>query len=293
MLRSLYSACFLCLLMQFVAAPALANNTDKAPLKNTETPLKIVFPFMNQHDTGGHFYYFPQLLKLALKKTEATDGPFEFTFHTQGFTSARTVAELKYARSINVMWTNLDEERRRDLLPIYVPLLHGMNSYRLLLIRAEDQEKFYSVQTLKDLSAYKAGSVANWPDTRVMRKNNLPVVASIHYDLLFTMLAGERFDYFSRGLYEVWEELRIHGDKGLVIEDSLMLHYHSPIYFFVNRKDKQLADRIHRGLQIAMADGSFDELFFSIPGFKQGYEEMINPDRRILDLVPLLPPYAP
>src|SRR5690606_10365438 len=101
------------------------------------------------------------------------------------------------------------------------------------------------------------------------------------------------FDYFSRGLYEVWEELRIHSDKGLVIEDRLMLHYHSPIYFFVNRKDKKLADRIHRGLQIAMADGSFDELFFSIPGFKQGYEEMMNPDRRILDLVPLLPPYAP
>jgi len=76
----------------------------------------------------------------------------------------------------------------------------------------------------------------------------------------------------------------MNADKGLVIEQSLMLYYPAPIYFFVNSVDTELADRIARGLTIAINDGSFNELFLSTPGFKKGYEEIAGKRRRIFEL---------
>jgi hypothetical protein len=85
-------------------------------------------------------------------------------------------------------------------------------------------------------------------------------------------------------LYEIWAEQPAHANKGLVIEESLLLNYPSPIYFFVNKNDKALADRIERGLTIAISDGSFDELFFSVEGFRKGWAELHSNNRKLLKL---------
>ncbi|RYE36930.1 MAG: hypothetical protein EOP48_29215 [Sphingobacteriales bacterium] len=63
-----------------------------------------------------------------------------------------------------------------------------------------------------------------------------------------------------------------------------MIYYESSVYFFVNKNNKKLADRIGRGLKISMNDGSFDRLFFSVPNFKRGYEEQTSDKRIILKL---------
>ena len=42
----------------------------------------------------------------------------------------------------------------------------------------------------------------------------------------------------------------------------MLLHYPAAIYFFVNKKDAALASAIEAGLHKAMADGSFDTLFY-------------------------------
>ena len=244
---------------------------------------QIVLPFIKAN-APSHQAYFPKLLALILDKTAATHGPYEISYFRNNFTSARIISELKFGRSINVLWTSPDEDRERELLPIRVSLLQGLNSYRIFLIRQKDREKFKAIQSLDELRRFRAGSVSNWPDTKVMQDSDLPVVTSAHYDLLFTMLAGKRFDYFPRGLYEIWDEQQVHADKDLVIEESLMFYYPAPIYFFVNPRDKKLAERIERGLQLAIEDGSYHELFFSVPSFKRGYEELSNKERRIFDL---------
>ena len=244
---------------------------------------QIVLPFIKTN-APSHQTYFPKLLALILDKTAATHGPYEISYFRNNFTSARIISELKFGRSINVLWTSPDEDRERELLPIRVSLLQGLNSYRIFLIRQKDREKFKAIQSLDELRRFRAGSVSNWPDTKVMQDSDLPVVTSAHYDLLFTMLAGKRFDYFPRGLYEIWDEQQVHADKDLVIEESLMFYYPAPIYFFVNPRDKKLAERIERGLQLAIEDGSYHELFFSVPSFKRGYEELSNKERRIFDL---------
>lgn len=169
-------------------------------------------------------------------------------------------------------------------MPIKISLIRELNNYRVLLIRAEDQPKFDQVRDINDLRKFTAGLGSQWPDADVMRNNDLTVIGSPAYLPLFKMLASKRFDYFPRGLYEVWNEAKIHADLGIVIEKNIMLYYDAPFYFFVNKNNPQLANRIERGLKIAIADGSFEELFTSIPSFKLALEEQKNSQRRLLVL---------
>lgn len=264
-----------------LAQDSLAVNAEKNSWQ--PEPLKIVLSPIEK-SARNHVIYFPKLLELALTKTEATDGPFVITYHPQLYTSARVIAELMSGRSINVIWTLPSDAQKKELLAVPVSLLRDLNSHRAFLIRKEDQHKFTAIQSLNDLRRLRAGAVINWPDTKIMQHNDLPVVTTPHYELLFTMLAGKRFDYFPRGLYEIWEEQKFHSEKDLVIEQTIMLRYTSPINFYVNKKDKKLADRIERGLNIAIEDGSFDKLFLSVPGFKKGMNEIHSGKRKIFDL---------
>ena len=77
------------------------------------------------------------------------------------------------------------------------------------------------------------------------------------------MIAGKRFDYFPRGIDEVWLEIEKNRSDvpEIVVEENLCLYYPLPYYYFVNKNNNKLADRIKRGLQIAGGDGSFKRLF--------------------------------
>ncbi|MES2824081.1 MAG: hypothetical protein V4732_10805 [Pseudomonadota bacterium] len=276
--------------IQPITIPADSFATDRPPTHRLPTDglpttqLHIVTPPF-ERSAKTHEVYYLQLLRLALEKNVATDGPFIIEQHSKNLSHKRFLAELaREDGAIDIIWTMNDKRREQELLPIKVSLLRGLNSYRIFLIRKEDQHIFSSVTTFQELSKLSAGSSINWPDTPILESNGLPVVTAAHYELLFTMLAAKRFDYFPRGLYEIWNEQQIHADKNFSIESSIMLHYHAPIYFFVNKNNKALADRIERGLLLAIKDGSFDQLFFSIPGFKKGFDEMHNSSRRIFNL---------
>ena len=231
--------------------------------------------------------YFPQLLKLALEKTKASDGPYRIDFYEAPLSSPRQILELKNNGVINLIWDGSDKQRESELLPIKISLLRQLNDYRVFLIRREDQEKFQALRSLDELRRLSAGSGLNWPSTAVLRANGLPGETSTVHENLFAMLAAKRFDYFPRGIHEVWFEQESHADKGLVIESTIVLHYVVPVYFFVSRNRPDLADRIERGLTIALNDGSFEALFQSIPSFRRGLAEIKAKQRRVFELKPL------
>lgn len=277
------------LALSFCAGSTWADTAGRvdAHAETQEEILKVVTVPLEE-SARQHLYYFPKLLELALSKTEASEGPFEIEPYPRVLTGARFLADLVKGEGIDVVWSMTNAELERTLLRIPISLLRGLNSHRVFLIREEDQEKFSAVKSLDDLKAFRAGMVSHWPDTDILRSNGLPVVASSHYELVFDMLEAKRVDYFPRGLYEVWQEHELHKKQGVAIENSLMLYYYGPMFFFVNREDKALADRIERGLRMAIEDGSFEELFFSIPGFRRGYEEISSNGRRLFKL-PLNP----
>jgi hypothetical protein len=100
-------------------------------------------------------------------------------------------------------------------------------------------------------------------------------------------LAAKRFDYFSRGLYQIQSEVNFYPELELQIEQELMLSYPNEVYFFVNNNNRGLAKRIEAGLRIAQNDGSFDQLFNSIPRYQWGMELLSKHQRRVITLQPL------
>jgi hypothetical protein len=244
-------------------------------------PLRVVIP---PWGTNAQNMYFPKLLMLAFEKTKATDGAVEIQVYPGGLSSARFIADLKNKNTVDVIWDGTNAQREQELLPIYISLLKNLNEYRLLLIRKDDQKKFNAIASLDDLRKMKAGSGTDWPSTEILRSNGLPVLTVGNASLLFSMLQAKRFDYMSRNLSEIWGEADAFEKNGLAIENTLILRGGVPFYFFVNKDNTKLAERIERGLKIAIADGSFDQLFFSTPGFKRGADEIALARRRVLQL---------
>ncbi len=108
------------------------------------------------------------------------------------------------------------------------------------------------------------------------------------------MLMEGRFDFFSRGINEAPAELEARKAKypDMMLEENLLLYYPWPKFFYVNKKDKKLADRIEKGLKMMIQDGSFEALFRK---FNQKHIDSVNlKHRRLIKLEnPLLPPSVP
>lgn len=238
--------------------------------------------------------YFVKLLEMALDKTatQLNDTRLESTINKMK--QGRAIHELTKGKSIDIVWTVTSIEREKQLLPIRIPLLKGLLGYRVLIIRKEDRDKFSAVSSKEDLQAYIAGQGHDWPDTSILRANQIDVVTSPDYDGLFTMLQAGRFDVFPRGITEAWQELELQNKPALIIEEHILLYYPSPIYFFVNRDNQLLADRIERGLKMAIEEGAFEQLFNSYHVHQKMFEIARLNQRKVIRLDNhLLPQHTP
>ncbi len=243
--------------------------------------LRLVVPGF-QYQDRPESRYFNDLLELALQKTQVAGEAYVIETYPAPMSGARATEEVKNNGAVNLLWNATSPERERDLLPVRVSLLRELNNYRVLMIRKGDQARFDRLRTLDDLRGLRAGLGTQWPDNGVFLRNRLPVVNALKHADLFRMLAVKRFDYFPRGLFEVWAELAMPENQGLEMERDIMLYYRMPFYYFVNRANPALAERIERGLRMAQADGSFDRLLQGVPNFRRGLDEQHSPRRRLI-----------
>ena len=207
---------------------------------------------------GDRRYDYPlKLLQLALSKSGT-----EYRIEQAGspMNQERQVLEIEAGRTIDVGPIPSSAEREARLLPIYIPLNKGLLGWRLGLIRKGDQGLVAGIKTLDDLKRLSIAQGQEWPDTQILRANGIDVITAPKYEGLFQMLIRKRFDYFPRSMMEIWDEQAINADT-LEVEPQLALHYFYDSYFMVNRKNTKLADDIRNGLEKAIADGSFDQVF--------------------------------
>jgi hypothetical protein len=225
--------------------------------------------------------YFSALLKLALDETIDDFGPYQLLPVNINMVQQRTISMLQANQLIDVMWTVTSVEREKVMHAVYIPLLKGLMGNRIFLIRKNEQHRFEGIETLDDLFALTAGQGDNWPDTQIIKSNNLPVQTA-KAELLYNMLAKKRFDYFPRAVTEIQKEATQYSE--FMIESQLMLNYLSPIYFFVNKENPQLAQRIEVGLLRAVDNGSFDKLFRTANNIEHLSEQLGLAKRRVFQL---------
>lgn len=232
--------------------------------------------------------YPADLLALALARS---GGDYELRTSAEPIPQTRAIRLLAAGEVIDVLWTVTSPERESALLPVRVPIDRGLYGWRLLLVRAGDQARFDAVHSLADLARLRAGQGHDWPDLAILRAAGLSVLAASSYDGLFEMLALGRIDYYPRALPEAFPELAQRSGLPLALEQGLLLHYPSAMYYFVSPHEPELARALERGLRAAFADGSLELLFEE--HFGAALERARIGQRRVLHLAnPLQPALA-
>ncbi|WP_200796976.1 substrate-binding periplasmic protein [Vibrio quintilis] len=204
------------------------------------------------------------ILELALKKTVPG---VRFEQSPEAYSGARVIAEVE-SGSLDVGWGGINPDLEQRLRSVKIPVLKGLLGHRIFIIRAADQDRFSRIKTLDDLKQFNAGQGTFWGDTLVLKNARIPVITTIKYANLFPMLEGGRFDYFPRAVHEPWVEVKSRPELNLVVDKNILLIYPFAMYFYVNKSNTELHDQIYQGFEIAIRDGSFDELFFSHPMIK-------------------------
>lgn len=221
----------------------------------------------------SRFNYRIALLNLVLEKTAAKYGAAKLEALEQSVTQSRGLVMLEN-NEIDVVFLATTKQREQTFLPVRVPIMRGILGLRVLLIHKDNVDRFAAVARSEVDSSgvdsfdlfkqeFEAGFVFHWADMAILESNHIPVQKQPNYENLFAMLSAKRFDYFPRGINEIWRELAEHSDTypELIVDEHLALEYEYPVYFFVNKTNAELAKRIEVGLNIALADGSFKRLF--------------------------------
>ncbi|MDE1713754.1 transporter substrate-binding domain-containing protein (plasmid) [Chromobacterium amazonense] len=233
-----------------------------------------------------------ELLQTALQQTEDQYGPFRLEPSKWVMEEDRAQTELRRG-DVDVIWTSTSEQRERDFLPVRIDLRKGLLGYRIALIDGRRQSAFDAIQAAADLKHWRIGQGKDWRDVEVYRAAGIPLVFG-RYQSLFGMLMLGRFDLYPRSVLEVFDEYRRYFRQypHLAVEQRLVFYYPWPYYFFCNRANPKLAQRLKLGLARMWANGSFDEIFWKYHG--EVLRQAALRDRRLISLPnPLLPSDAP
>ncbi|RQP22291.1 hypothetical protein DZC73_24915 [Albitalea terrae] len=250
---------------------------------------RIVYP-RHQALHDPQLDYVLAVLRMAVDKSGAS---YDLEQSPQVMVQSRAFAELgKPHGAVDIVWAMTDIERERNYLPVRIPIDKGLIGWRLALVRQADVQRWHDVRSISALSAYVAGQMHDWPDTAILRANGLKVSTTSNYEGLFQQVAINRIDYFPRSLIEIGDELASHPELGLAVDPYLVIRYPTAFYFFVSPHWPDLAVDLTRGMEAAIADGSFDRLFDRYFGELTARYRL--KERTVLNLTnPLLPAQTP
>ncbi|WP_141096159.1 hypothetical protein [Lacimicrobium sp. SS2-24] len=209
--------------------------------------------------------YFPELLNLALSKTQQEYGSYKLEAVTAPITQNRQFKEIDKG-TVDVFWTMTTTAREQQAIAVPVPLMKGLYGMRLLAINRHDQSVFDTIKDLPDFNGYIALQGADWPDVTILQAAGLKVSTEVEERYRYTFLHLNQGFYYPRGLTEIFAEMERHPHADLSVERKHLFVYPAAIYFFVSHARPNLAERLTTGLNKAIADGSFDRVFFDFEG---------------------------
>lgn len=239
------------------------------------------------------YSYEQQLMELALSKTVSTDGAYEIKkTPPMNFTRALYAAEKKRYPNLFIKTSYRPSlEGALNFIPFPVDL--GILGYRVCFISSKLKATFPQIRDIEDLKPFTIGQGTGWPDVNVLEEAGLKVVTSPKYENLFSMVEKNRFDLFCRGVNELQPEWDKYGKNhpDLAIEESFVLFYPFPRFFWTHEDNGDAMDRISRGLILAYEDDSIVELWnrFNLDNVKfaalgsRAVIELDNPDVTTLD----------
>ncbi len=234
------------------------------------------------------------LLDAAMTKTIKEYGPYRLIPAPR-----MNVARSKFAEKIHIIEnyvfeTSASKENERNLLSIPIPIAKGVFGYRVFLIEHDKEIIFDNITTIEQLKKVRMGQGRSWLDSAILKNAGFTVITSSSYDGLFKMLSTGRFDAFPRAINEAFVELksRTSDSPGLTVEKNICLYYPLPRFFYTAKKNTLLAERLQKGLEKMIEDGTFNDLWHA---YHFSYIEQAELDRRKLFRIdnPFIPENVP
>lgn len=269
--------------------PMLAGAGPRMTVAPPGPGSPLIYP-RHQGEDDPHLDYILSLLRLALLRSGKV---YDLRSSGQRMVQTRALREIELGTgSVDIVWTMTNREREAQLLPVRIPLDRGLLGWRVALVGAAQPQLLRHARTLADLRTLSAGQMRDWPDTAILQDNGLRVETSSNYEGLFQQLAIGRIDYFPRSVIEAEQELASHAHLPLAIDPYLVMRYPAAMYFFVSKQRPDLARDLEAGMEKALADGSFQQLF--LQHFGKLIEHLHLGKRRVLELRNAgLPPETP
>lgn len=200
-----------------------------------------------------------KLLALALDQTGVN---YRLIASDRIMPQSKALKRLMDNREVNVVWSMTDEQREEQLLPIRIPIYKGLIGWRIFIIRKDMDSRFKYIQTLDHLLKLNPIQGSDWPDTKILQANGFDVMTASDHNVLFKMLGNAQGDFFPRSVVEIWEEMKTDNPANdFEVESKLGVRYPAAMYYFVNKNSVPLANLIRIGLEKAIQNGKFDELF--------------------------------
>lgn len=238
----------------------------------------------HQHITDIKTVFKFELLRRALELTQDEFGPYKHEVANLEVSAGNTLKASMDRGIINTLLVPSTEFWDKNAIAIRVPVRLGLLSYRVLMIKKENLDKFSQVKDLTQLNTFTAGLISGWATTEIYRNNNLHFVESSHFDGIFSMLNKQRFDYMPRGIYEVYNELSLLGPLAdeIIIEPSLALYIPTSSYVYVSKSEPRLANRLSKGLRQLLDSGELKSILFRY--FKADIDRAKLEQRRYINI---------
>lgn len=214
--------------------------------------------------------YYHELLQLVLNRTKAEYGPAQLKqLQPPALGDYRYLLMKQNFIDVHHFGTSLEMER--DLLPVRVPLLAGGLGWRGFIIRKADRVAFSQIRHFNELKRLTACQGELWPDSDIMRAAGLKVLTAERHDQMLELLRRERCDYFPRSIFEGPVEQKAFATlyPDLEFNTSVLLQYPFAMYFFVNKNNKVLAERLFKGLDRLAKSGELQAFLQAHPIARQ------------------------
>ena len=208
--------------------------------------------------------YSVALVKLALEKTKAVYGDYRIV-KIPPMNTARSIYSLesdKYPNMLNELSYEKKLEQEFNFIYIDFPVELGIVGYRVCFASPKIYEDLKRAEKIEDLKKYTIGQGAAWVDTTILRHNGFKVVEISNFDSIFKLIEMGRIDLFCRGANELQKEYEAQKYSDLLrYDESFVLHYPLPRFYYLNKNSTLAKERIEKGLLLAYQDGSINKMW--------------------------------
>lgn len=236
--------------------------------------------------------YTTNLLTIVMEESRDKFGDYEIEL-TPKMSLNRTMITLEkntYTNFIRVLPPSPDIEQKVNLRYVAFPVRLGILGYRICATSLDAKKAFSKVNDLKGLHQFTYVQGANWPDTSILRFNGLKVnvLGQSEFDTrraivnMYEMVDRSEVDLFCRAAYEVLIEEPIYEKLRLHIDRKNLLYYPFPLFFYTNKNNERIAQRLLYGLEKSYSNGKVQALWAEIYG---GMMKEVNmPNRKVIKL---------